>query len=558
MIFTVPKIAADAEPWPSLGGQVCAWMESALVFGPGDLLGQPLVLDDEQRWLIWRMYEVYPEGHAWAGRRRFRECCLELAKGMRKTELAGCLWVTELHPEAPVRTRAWRDGAGGREPVGGPVIDPYIPLLATSDENSSEGAYERGRRIIELSPIAHDFDLGLDRVKRLRGDGIARPVATAPAGNDGKLTTFQVFDETWHLKSDNQKKAVHIMRQNLSKRWLADPWGLGVTTSPEIGGGSVAEDAWEYARSVDEGRVRDEESSRLFYFRRFSPEDVDISTPDALRAALADARGAFAASSDIEGAAGEFEKPGANTVLLEQQWLARHVVGAGKAFDVELWKSLKRDNYVVPKGAWITLGFDGSQTDDATALIATEVLTGFQWPLGVWERDPLVENWRVPVDLVDAAVAGAFEFYRVWRLYGDPPYWLDALARWSDKYGKEDAKGKKRVMEFSTGHPFLPRMAQVIRGFLEAQHQRHLSHDGDPRVARHIANCYKQPIPQKDDQGQQQHVIRKERPGSPNKIDAAPASALSWRARMDALKSGDCSELPKPPSVYETRGVLTL
>lgn len=543
MIFTVPR--PDAKPWPSLGGLVVAWMEAALVFGPGDLLGQRLVLDDEQQWLLWRMYEVYPEGHLRAGLRRFQQCNLELAKGLRKTELAGLLWVTELHPEAPVRTRGWRDGERGREPVGGGVTDPYIPLLATSDDNSSEGAYERGVRIIEQSPIAHDFDLGVGRTSRLRGDGMARPVATAPAGNDGKLPTFTVFDETWHLKLENQRKAVHIMRQNLSKRPLADPWGCAVTTSPEIGGGSVAEADWEYARAVDESRVVGEETSGLFYYRRYCPEERDISTPRALREAIVEARGPFAASSNIESVAALYEKPGADTVLWEQQWLARHVVGSGRAFDVDLWKGLAKPEYVVPDGAWITLGFDGAQTDDAAALIATEVLTGFQWPLGLWEPLLLPEK-QVPVELVDAAVQHAFERYSVWRMYGDPPYWREALGRWaSAEWAGEDKNGKQRVMEFSTGHPFLGRMAHAIRGWLEAMQQRQVSNDGDARVAVHVGNCYRQPIPQKDDQGNPQFVIRKERPGSVNKIDAAPASVLSWRARMEAFRSGECVPVAK-------------
>jgi hypothetical protein len=50
-----------------LGPQVCAFIEDHLVFGPGDLRGEPAQLDDEKRALVYRMYEVYPQG-ARAGR----------------------------------------------------------------------------------------------------------------------------------------------------------------------------------------------------------------------------------------------------------------------------------------------------------------------------------------------------------------------------------------------------------------------------------------------------------------------------------------------------------
>jgi hypothetical protein len=46
-----------------------------------------------------------------------------------------------------------------------------------------------------------------------------------------------------------------------------------------------------------------------------------------------------------------------------------------------------RGRHFVPRWAAITLGFDGSRYDDATALIATDVESGFQWPLGVWMHD---------------------------------------------------------------------------------------------------------------------------------------------------------------------------
>jgi hypothetical protein len=60
----------------------------------------------------------------------------------------------------------------------------------------------------------------------------------------------------------------------------------------------------------------------------------------------------------------------------------------------------------------ITLGFDGSRYDDATALIATEVESGFQWPLGIWMHDG-TPNWEVPITEVDGIVSDAFErFYR--------------------------------------------------------------------------------------------------------------------------------------------------
>jgi phage terminase large subunit-like protein len=49
------------------------------------------------------MYEIYPQGHTQAGRRRFKRVGLSLAKGLAKTEFAAWIAACELHPDAPVR-----------------------------------------------------------------------------------------------------------------------------------------------------------------------------------------------------------------------------------------------------------------------------------------------------------------------------------------------------------------------------------------------------------------------------------------------------------------------
>jgi phage terminase large subunit-like protein len=99
-VLIVPKYD---EEYPSLGPQVYSFIKDNLVHGPGDLRGLPIELDEEKQALITRMYEVYPKGHAWAGRRRFKRCAISLRKGSAKTELAALIAAVELHPKGPVR-----------------------------------------------------------------------------------------------------------------------------------------------------------------------------------------------------------------------------------------------------------------------------------------------------------------------------------------------------------------------------------------------------------------------------------------------------------------------
>src|SRR5690606_36300709 len=190
-VFMVPD--DGDEFWPTLGPQVCDWIETFLIHGPGDLRGQPARLDDEKRGLIYRMYEVYPQGHPHAGRRRFRRVALSVRKGWAKTELAALIAAVELHPDGPVRCDGW-DANGN--PVGRGVVDPYIPMVAYSEEQSDELAYHALRVILGMSALADDFDIGLERIVRVGGDGKAVSLASSPDARDGARTTFSVMDET--------------------------------------------------------------------------------------------------------------------------------------------------------------------------------------------------------------------------------------------------------------------------------------------------------------------------------------------------------------------------
>jgi phage terminase large subunit-like protein len=525
-VLVVPSL--EKKPWPSLGGQVCDWIEANLVFGPGDLRGQPARIDDEKRGLIYRMYEVWPKGTPNAGRRRFRRVALSLRKGSAKTELAAWIAAAELHPAAPVRCIDF-DKKG--HPRGGPVIDPYIPLVAYTEEQSEDLAYGALRIILELSQVSEDFDIGLERIMRIGGDGKAVALASAPDARDGARTTFQHFDETHRFTLPRLKQAHRTMLANLPKRRIADPWSLETTTAPAPGEQSVAEDTMEYARAVAEGRSSD---ARLFFFHRQASDEIDISTPRGLKRAVLEASGPVAGWSDVAGIMEQFDDPTADRNFLERVWLNRPKRSQDRAFDINKWAALATPGYVIPDEAWVTVGFDGARRRDSTAIVITEIQTGSQMLWGLWEQPHGVEGdgWEVPEEAVSSRMAEAFKTFNVWKLYADPPYWETTVDRWAGEFTQE------RVIEWSTNRD--NHMAPAVRAFNNAIQDGELSHDGSPRFARHIGNCFRRVVNVRNDKGEWEPywVVYKERKNSPNKIDAAVAAILSWRARLDALSEG--------------------
>lgn len=538
-ILCVPSL--EEEPWPTLGKQVCDFIESYLVFGPGDLRGQPARLDPEKRGLIYRFYEVYPPGHPQARRRRYRRCAISLRKGSAKTELAAWVVAVELHPEGPVRCDGF-DAHG--QPVGRPVVDPYIPMVAYTAEQTEELAYGALCTILQYSRVANDFDIGLGRVMRIGGDGKAVALANSPDARDGARTTFQHFDETHRFTLPKLRQAHRTMMANLAKRKLSDPWSLETTTAPMPGEGSVAEMTMDYARQVADGKKAD---SRLFFFHRQASDGHDLTTKEGLRAAVLEASGPIAEWSDIDGIVEQWDDPTADKAYLERVWLNRLVRASERAFDAERWKELARPgepDWRPPDGDLITLGFDGARFHDATGIVATHVATGYQWVVGAWEEPATpeshrVEEWEVPAGEVEAALAEAFRRWEVWRLYADPPYWETYASKWAGEYGE------KRVLEWWTNRQ--KPMAYAIRSFVNAMTSGELSHSGDPAYARHVGNACRHILTLRDETGVPLWTMYKERSDSPHKIDLAMAGVLSWEARCDALASG----IGKP-SVYET------
>lgn len=537
MIIRVP--VSDPKPWPTLGPYVCEYIERNLVYGPGDLLGEPVRLDREKRGLIYSAYEVYPKTSIKKGRRRYKRIGWSLRKGLAKTECAAFIAAVELSPSGPVRTVDW-DKKG--YPIGGPVRDPYIPMVAYTEEQTEELAYGALKVILTESKIAKDFDIGLERIMRIDGHGKAEALSSSPNAADGARTTWQHFDETHRWVLPRLKKAHHTMLQNIPKRKIADAWSLETTTAFMPGENSVAEDTMAYAQQIIDEKIHDK---AFFFFHRQASDAHDLTTEKGQRAAVLEASGEDGASyGDLDEIVRQF-KESTDKSYIERVWTNRLVRGADKAFDPLLWASRVRPGYVVAKGSWITLGFDGSRLYDATALVATEILTGYQWPLGIWERPGLApDGWEVPKDQVDAVVEYAFLQWKVWRMYADPPYWEETVATWAGKHGKET------VIEWFTARS--TPMAHAVRSYTNAMTDGSLSHSGDPVLTRHIGNAHRRPTGVRDEKGEPLHTMQKERKDSPLKMDAAMAGCLSWEARSDALIDGVGAI---KPSVYESRGL---
>lgn len=523
----------DEEPWPTLGGQVCDLIEERGVYGPGSLQGQPYVIDPEFRAFIYRAYEVYPKGHRWAGRRRFKRVGLSVRKGLAKTEKLAMITLAELHPEGPVRCDGF-DASG--QPVGRPVTSPYIPMLAVTVDQVEELGYGALKYIVEEGPDADLFDVSLERIVRLdergREDGKAVPLANSPGSRDGARTTLNAFDEPHRLYLPRQLQAHATMDANLPKRPLEDPWSLYVGTAGKLGQGSVGELVHDEAMAIEAGKV---ERADLFYLYRTDDGGHDLSDKDQRIAAVTEATGPAGewGPGQFDDIASQWDRPGADKPYLERVWLNRWVKAKSQAFDAARIRALAKPGSLIPRGAFVTGGFDGARFRDATGVVLTDVETGVQQLVGGWERPDDDDDWEVPEDEVTSTIEDARTSWDLWKLYGDPPYWTETMGSWA-------ARWPDQIEEWWTNQH--KRMAYTIRMYLEALDSGSVTFGGTEQqcadLVRHLTNAGRHDLRILDDHGKPLWILTKQDGNEDLKFDFAMAAVLSWRACLDARKAG--------------------
>lgn len=518
--------------YPTLGGQVCDWIEANCVFGPGTLQGQPAVLDAEKRGFIYRSYELHPRGHRLEGTRHFQRCGLEWRKGLAKSELGSWITFAELANDAPVRFDGW-DANGN--PVGRPVNSPYIPMLAVTAEQVEELMFAVLKVVVENSPEADQYLITNERITRLdhfgRPDGDAVPVANAPGSRDGARTTFSPVDEPHRLYLPRQREAHETMVQNLHKRQMEDPWMLYVSTAGRAGQGSVQEDLRGEAEEISKGQ-RDDPT--LFFVSRWAgPEHKDLTTVENRIAAVSDATGPVGewGRGQFERIARDYDRKGIDKAYWERVWLNRWRAGDSQAFDMPRVREL-RTAATIPDKAFVALGFDGARFRDATALTAVDIETGVAELLGMWERPLDVDEWTAPEDEITQLVDDTMKRFNVWRMYADPPFWTETVAGWADKY-------PNKVIEWWTNRH--RRFAFDTRAFVEAIDSGAVTFGDNafrPDLLRHMASTGKHELKIRDDQGEPLWVPCKADGRLEDKIDASVSMILAWTAYLDARRTG--------------------
>lgn len=411
------------------------------------------------------------------------------------------------------------------EPMGMRWSTPLIQVTAVS-EDATANTYQALVPMIQLGPLSDRIPKTGEEFIRLPNGGRIDTVTASANSRLGQRVTFISQGEAGlYTKTNGMMKVADTQYRGVAGMGGRAAWHTNAWDPSE---GSVAQREHEHP-SPDvyiqfdrppAGLSFTVKADRWKIYKAVYPTDVRREQGGHLDLDSVDAEATGMAEYDAAQAARFFGN--------------QLVTGSGRAFDLAVWADRTAAHACTGKLV-ITIGFDGSKSGDHTALIATCVTCGFQWPLGMWV--PETHGGEIPRDIVDAAVDAAFATHRVVRMYADPPYWKDELAAWMGRYGD------KVVLRWETWRNRA--MGYAVRSYAQAMTDGALSHDGDEAFTRYIGNAQRKPLNERDDKGVNLWVIQKETPDSPRKVDGAVAAVLSWEARMDAISAGALTPIPE-------------
>ena len=476
---------------PTLGPYVCKWIERNLVHGQGDYLGKPWVLRPWERALLYRAYELKPNGD-----RLWRHVLWGLPKGNAKTEIGAAVACVEL---AGPSVCVGFDAQGRPKP--GMRNSPDIPVAAASFEQA-DLVFGSAKTMLQEGPLRELFESYDTEILIKDRPGRLYRVAAMAGTNDGGRPTFSVRDEV-HEWTGNKERVHLVLQNNLAKR--ANTWGLDISTA-----------GWDLSgllgRLYTRGQriAAGEEAAAGFLMEwRQAPEGMDLTDEAQFAAACEIANPALGDFLELENLRAryrdmpefEFRRYHLNQwTSAPERWLPEGI-----------WDGRALARGAPPERSPVVLGFDGSWNRDCTGIVGcTLEHPRHLFVVRLWERPSGQAKWNVATEDVKQELRNACARWKVNAVGCDP-------FRWQEVIGGLLEEGLP-ILEWPSHQP--ARMAPACTQFYNDAVNGDLTHDGNPDLARHIKN----PVVKIDSRGAR---ITKDAPNSERHIDLAVCAVIA-------------------------------
>lgn len=508
----------------TLGYEALAWAAKYLRHPNGLRAGKAWQFTREQaRFVLW--FYALDENGRWL----FHHGARRLAKGSGKSPFAAVMALIELL--APVRFDHWDPDVPGSV-AGKPVSMPWVQIAAVSlDQTENTMRMVRAMASPANAPALHrDYSLDVGKTQIfVQPEGKLEVITSSAATAEGAESTFVIGDELEHWTPSNGGAELHAtLMDNLSKsgsRMLEtlNAWKPGINSAGE----STFND-WVLQET---GRSKNE--SRILYDARQAPHDTEMGDADSLRSALEWVY-ADCPWSDIDAIMTRIWSPSAQVDDSKRKYLNWPVASSDSWCDPQDWAQMARPDIDVAPGEDIVMFFDGSLSNDHTALIGCRMDDGHIFTIGVWQpkaADP-DDKPMVDVQAVDDRVDFAFATWNVIGFYADVREWESfTKVAWPERY-----RDRLELWATSRGAQQPEPIAWDMRGkdfqfttaaeLAEAEVMQHsFTHDGNPLLTEHVLNARRH-------EGRFGITVRKESRKSAKKIDACVCmigARMVWR-----------------------------
>jgi phage terminase large subunit-like protein len=381
-------------------------------------------------------------------------------------------------------------------PEGGEVYS------CAGEKEQAKIVFGTARRMVEMEPELGDVCKLYRDVIEVPSTGSVYRALSAEAFTKEGLNPHQVIFDEVHVQPNRELWDVMALASGAR----VEPLMVGITTAgvrtDSTGKDSLCYTLYQHGKRVASGEV-DDPSFFMAWWEPANPkaDHRNLNTWREANPGFAD----LVAAEDFSAAVLKTPEPEYRTKRCNQ-WVST----ATAWLPAGVWDACE-ERRSIPDLADVVLGFDGSFSNDSTALVAVEV--GEPPHIDVvecWEKPvDAAPGWRVPIVEVEDAIRAACRRFQVREIVCDP-------FRWARTYQVLEDEGLP-IVEY----PQSPqRMVPATQRFYEAVLNRTVTQSGDPRLARHIDNC----MIKTDQRGSR---IAKDDKNSPRKIDLAVAAVMA-------------------------------
>jgi phage terminase large subunit-like protein len=462
------------------GDHVVDFIETFLTLG-GSYVGQPFIPLD---WMAEAIRDIYALDPV-TGKRKHRTYVLGVPRKNAKSTLGAALAVYQLVVDTA-------DAA------------PQV-ISAAGDRKQAKLVFDEAKRMILASPeLAEVCQVFRDEIRCSITGGTYKAVSADAGLAHGLNPSFVIVDE-YHVHRTSDL----YVALTTGSATRDQPLTLVISTAGHDLESPLGK-LYQYGRRVESGEVDDPS----FGFRWYGPredENIDPADPavwERFNPSISIMNLEEFASAYKSTPESEFIRYRLNGWTASQEAFLPH--GAWDARE-DLTKTLEPHDEVI-------LGFDGAWKGDSTGLVAWRIHDLHCEVLGHWEAPIGDPHWRTPAREVEDRIRWACSTYSVREVVADPYRFEQSLLMLQEE--------GIPIVEFPSNS--LARIIPATQAFYSAVMDGKVTHNGDPSLARHLANA----TTKADSRGIR---IVKEYKASTKFIDLAVATilglhrALIWR-----------------------------